>query len=172
MLKLIGVFLIIGSSAVLGLYYTKKDAYRIEDIGNIIRALSLLKSEISFLAMPLGEALIEAGNRSSGCVGELFCYAGELFLKNNGEDSETIWENAMDKRAGKTFLKAEDTDILRALGKALGFMDASAERAAIDIAISSLSENAHEAALRRRQTERMFFSISLLGGVLVCVILA
>ena len=58
-LQLAGAFIVILTCAITGICWGAKTTYRIEELEHIQRAMTMLQSDIDFLAMPLPDALEE-----------------------------------------------------------------------------------------------------------------
>ncbi|MBQ4347959.1 MAG: stage III sporulation protein AB [Firmicutes bacterium] len=168
-LKFMGIVFIMLGSAGFGMYMIFKEKYRLKTIEELNKGLSIIKSEISFLRLPLGDSFIEAGQRVDSETGKLLSKIGERLNEAHENEVSEIFTEAIASSA--TFLSAEDISILDSLGRTLGYMDEEAHRAALDIAAGELSANAEAIRNKTAANERMIKSVSLLAGILVCILL-
>ena len=170
--KVLGAVVIIVTSYILGLYFTKRDKYRMEDIEEIKKGLSIIKGEIGFLSLPLSEAFAGAAERTAGGVSALWGNLAEAFGQKDGRSASDIWNESLEKAMPGTYLGQEDKGVLLSYGKTLGYMDAEHQRASIDIAVLNLSENQSALAKKKDSSGKVYQSLCLLTGILIAVILA
>ena len=170
--KILGAAIIIITSYILGLYLTKRDKYRLEDIEETKKGLSIIKGEIGFLSLPLGEAFAGAAERTAGGVSALWGSLAKAFDKKDGRSASDIWNESLEKSMPGTYLAPEDKGVLVSYGKTLGYMDTEQQRAGIDIAVLNLSENQSALMKKRDGGGKVYQSLCLLTGILIAVILA
>ena len=170
-IKIFGAFLIVISAYIFGLYYSKKDKYKSEDLEEIKKGLSIIKDEIMFLSLPLGEAFITASEKISGGASKIFSDIGQGIKKNKDDTLADVINNALDNNISDTFMKKEDTASLISLGKTMGDMDSDHQRSSIDMAISDIEDSINILTSSYQKNEKMYRSLFTLGGVLIAVIL-
>ncbi|MDR1538655.1 MAG: stage III sporulation protein AB [Clostridiales bacterium] len=171
MLKVMGIALVCGASALLGLYYGSLETFRANDLNEWKKALLILKSEIAFSSTPLPEAMFNISCRIKRPVDATFL----TFAENLGKRPKTclsdIWSQTLANGKGDSYLVQEDYDWLNNFGRTLGYLDKSMQLNTIDLTLAYISNqldflNEHSASSRK-----MYRSLGILGGLLISVIL-
>lgn len=170
-IKIMGAVLIVVSSYIFGVYYSKKDKYKSEDLEEIKKGLSVIKDEIMFFSLPLGEAFLKASEKISGGVSAIFSDIGQGIKNNKYETLADVINGAVDKNISETFMEKEDASVLVSLGKMVGDMDSDHQRASIDMALSDIDVGIRLLQEKSEKNEKMYRSLFVLGGILVAVIL-
>ena len=81
--------------------FLKATNFRIDDLEEMKKALTILKSEIGFSSVPLFEAMLNISLRTTGIVSDIFSDASEKYMNRVGENGFEIWENAIKKKSIK-----------------------------------------------------------------------
>ena len=170
-LKIIGGILIIVSAYIMGVYCVQKDRLKIEDIEEIKKGLTIVKDEIMFLSMPLGDAFSQASEKLAGGTALIFSHIGQGIKENPDSSLADVIDNAIDKNISETFMKKEDAYDLVSLGKNMGNLDIDHQRASIDMTVSDIDGKISLLKGKSEKNEKMYRSIFVLGGILVAVVL-
>ena len=170
-MKIIGGILIIVSAYMMGVYYAQKEKLKIEDMEEIKKGLSIVKDEIMFLSMPLGEAFCQASEKLTGGAASIFSSIGRGIKENPDRSLDEVINNAIDEDISETFMKKEDASVLVSLGKTMGDMDSDHQRASIDMTVSDIDGKIDVLKGKSEKNEKMYRSIFVLGGILVAVVL-
>ncbi|MBR2062692.1 MAG: stage III sporulation protein AB, partial [Anaerotignum sp.] len=70
MIRMVGVFLIMGATLWFGAYFAMKEKYRLQELEELERGLFYLQGQISYLSAPLAEAMESIGWKIQGQLGE------------------------------------------------------------------------------------------------------
>ena len=170
-IKSVGMLLIFASCMLMGCYFAGKKRYRGDDLAAMKRALTLLKNQICFLAMPLPEAMKDIAQKTGGSVGEAFLLAGQMMGGREGNRAESIWQQALEKKKGKLYFNEEDWEMLLSFGKTLGYLDSFQQQDSILIACEYLKEQEAQVRNEWAKHQKLCVSIGALSGLLLIVAL-
>lgn len=169
--KIIGALLVICSTSTIGIYFSKLDKYRIEDLEELQKAFTILKNQISFSFMPLPEAFQQISFRVKGEIAEILKETADLLEKKEGESAEQIWNIVWEKNKEKTYFSKEDMDMLFSFGKAVGYLDRQQQISNIEIAVSYIEQTQQYLEKRAGKNSKIYRSMGILSGLLVAIVL-
>lgn len=169
--KIIGALFIIGSTSTVGIYFSKLDKYRMEDLEQLKKAFTILKNQINFSFMPLPEALKQIALRVEGEISEILKEISELLEKKEGETAAQIWNDMWKKKKEKTYLSKEDIDVLFSFGKAVGYLDRQQQISNIEITISYIEQVKQQLEKRLEKNSKIYRTIGILSGLLIAIVL-
>ena len=133
MIRILGIFLIMGATLWFGAYFSMKEKYRLQELEELERGLFYLQGQISYLSAPLAEAMESISWKMRGQLGDIFRQMGEKLAEKQGDSAEQIWEEVWKKEAIHTFLTAEDLMEILHLGKSLGYLDKNQQENSIGL---------------------------------------
>lgn len=169
-LKILGGVFIMISSCVLGVYYSFKAEYRINDLIEMKKALTMLISEIEYNLSPLAEAMSNISSKAGVPVREIF----SKFSKELGSDGNSafeVWKNVLKKEAVSTYFTSEDIEAFISFGQSLGFLDKQQQHNNIKMAISYIENKIPELMEKSKSNKKMCRSLGVFGGAAVMIIL-
>lgn len=169
--KVLGGILIIFSTSAFGLYILQSDKLRIDDLEEMKKALTVLKSEISFSSVPLFEAMLNISLRTTGIVSNIFLNASEKYMNRNGENAFEIWESSIKSNLSKAHFALDDIEAFLSFGRTVGYSDKAHQLANADIAISYIEEKQKYLKEKLNKNSKMYKSMGFLTGALITVIL-
>ena len=170
-LRLVGALAVMAGCVGLGLYYAAKESFRAGELMEFKKALLILSSEIEYMRSPLAVACANIAKRTGTVTSELFAYFSELLTSGEGETAYQFWVKAVDSAREKSFLSAEDWDIIESFGKTLGYLDKNLQQSAIDYAVSYIDEKANSLQVQNEKNKRMYRSLGAIAGLLITVVL-
>lgn len=171
LLKIVGAIFIIFSTSAAGWYFSMRDKYRIEDLREMRRALTILKGEMTYSTIPIGESFLEIAKRISGSVSELMEEMGAAFSKKEGCRAEEIWNQVLQNFYGKTYFDKEDIEMLVSFGKILSYPDGEQQKNHIDLTINYLNNMEGTLEARHQKNAKVYRSMGALFGALLAVIM-
>lgn len=169
--KLIGAIFVIGSCSVSGYYFSMADKFRIEELRDMKRAMTILKGEIDFSSSPLSEAFREAGQRVGGTTSELMEEFSECLAKRKGESASQMWSETLEKKRKNSYFGKEDIDAFLSFGRALGYLDREQQCSQIDLVVSYLNQTEETLLEKSAKTAKLYRSMGVLIGTLVTLVL-
>lgn len=169
--KIIGALLIICSTSTIGIYFSKLDKYRIEDLEELKKMFTILKNQISFSFMPLPEAFQQISLRIKEEIAEILKETSDLLERKEGESASQIWNSVWEKNKEKTYFSKEDMDMIFSFGKVLGYLDKQQQMNNIEIAVSYIEHTQHYLEKKAEKNSKIYRSMGILSGLLIAVVL-
>ncbi len=170
-IKLIGAAAIIISSWVAGIMFSMKSAYRLEDLEEFKKAVSIFSDSISLSAPPISEIFKDISKRVNGPVAMIFDDAGKMAEGKNYPSAEEIFKNAVDKNIKNLYFEAGEMDCLYSFGKNLDLEYSHEQKNGASIIISNINLNQKALKEQAEKDKRLYSSAGVLCGILMCVIL-
>ncbi|MEW6172688.1 MAG: stage III sporulation protein AB [Bacillota bacterium] len=138
MLKAIGAAMVVVAGSLCGNAVGGLYSRRPRELKAMMGALLLLKTEISCIASPLGEAFMAVAKRADPRVAPFFDRAGAYLNTASGFTAAEAWDKAVMEVYSSSALREEDLDILRDLSAALGNSDRENQAQHISLALDRL----------------------------------
>jgi len=170
-LRIAGALAVMVGCAGLGLYYSCKEGFRIQELQELKKALLILSSEIEYMRAPLNVACANIAKRTESTVSALFMRFSELLETGEGETAYQLWAASMTGIKGKTFMAEEDLSVVDGFGKTLGYLDKQMQQNAINYAVGYIDEKAATLQAQGSKNNRMYRSLGVIGGLLITVVL-
>ena len=170
-IRVAGTLLVMAGSAGLGMYFSAKESFRVQDLLEFKKALLILSSEIEYMRSTLSEACANIAKRTSMGVADTFANFSKLLAHGEGETAYQLWLAAMKPCKETTCLSSEDFTVLEDFGKTLGYLDKQMQKNAIEYTVSYIDEKAAALAAASDKNKRMYRSLGVIGGLLLTVVL-
>lgn len=167
---MIGAVLLVTATTGFGIWKGNSYTARNKELEQLITALQLLETEITYSVTPLPEALRRIGSRIAGNVGSLWHAAGDELLEGDGRSAEQIFTEQLERWKFKLHLREQDREILRTFGHTLGNSDRSDQLKHIRLASTRLSaeeQNARDEKARLGKMWRYLGALTGLAGVII-----
>ena len=171
MIRILGIFLIMGATLWFGAYFSMKEKYRLQELEELERGLFYLQGQIGYLSAPLAEAMESISWKMRGQLGDIFRQMGEKLTEKQGDSAEQIWEEVWKKEAIHTFLTAEDLMEILYLGKSLGYLDKNQQENSIGLLLSYIESALLQGRKRLEKNSRLYYGMGCLSGLLIVVTL-
>jgi stage III sporulation protein AB len=169
-LKIAGIILVCGASALLGAYFGNLPQLRLDELNEWKKALMMLRSEIGFASSPLPEAMRNISQRVGKPVSLVFLdFATALEAREKG-DMSLIWARVIGARQKESRLSDEDRGWIDNFGRTLGYLDKTMQVGAIDLACGYMESQTEALAPACAKAKKLCRSLGWLGGLLVAVI--
>ncbi len=169
-IKIIGSAFIVLASGLLGFYFSNIEGFRISDLLEMKRALSILRAEIEYSKMPLAEAVLNVYNRVKVPVRTIFKTFLELLKENKGVPVAELWSKAVGSVGKAAYFNKEDIEQLSAFGNALGFLDEDMQTKNIAITMNYIDDTIKALNEGRAKNKKMYQSLGVLSGLLLVII--
>jgi len=170
LMRIIGAVIVLGASTIAGIYYGNLETYRIRDLLEVKKALSILRSQIEYARTPLPEAMQAISVRVRESVGKVFEMCAEMLIYERSEKVAHIWEAAVEQHKDALFLAQEDVEQLKGFGAQLGGMDSEAQIMNISMLIDYIDERVAHLHESRDKNKKLYRSFGVLGGALIVII--
>ncbi len=165
MLKLIGIVLILLSSATVGLTLTSRLKRRVRLLQSISDTLRCVRREISYGMPPLADIL------SRCAFGELACFTGAVSTAlTHGERLEEAVYKAAAGESLRLLTKVEREELVRVFSS-LGTTDSATQTELIDAALSRNEEFISSAAQQCAANSKVYLTLSVYIGLTAAIVL-
>lgn len=171
MIRMLGVFLIMGATLWFGAYFAMKEKYRLQELEELERGLFYLQGQISYLSAPLAEAMESIGWKIQGQLGDIFRQLAERMAEKQGDSAEEIWQDVWKNEAVHTFLTVEDLAEILHFGKSLGYLDKNQQENSIGLLLRYIEGALLQGKKRLEKNSRLYYGMGCLSGLLIVVIL-
>lgn len=168
-MRLIALGLLFLACGLTGVFLSRGLQLRVRELEAILRLLGVLRAQMQFSRAPLGPMLSQACAQGQspaflpGCLERLG--AGRPFPE--------AWRLAVERGGGPRpdGLRPEDRRLLLSLGELLGSTDADGQREGL-LLHEELARQLLESARQRRDTQgRAFFTLGVLSGLTLVILL-
>ena len=170
-LKIIGSMMIVVSTSLIGFYLANKEDFRIKDLLEAKKAFGILKSEIEFARTPLPEAFVYISERVEKPVAEIFGSIADKLSQKSTDSISSIWSETFAQEAKKTYFANEDIELFTSFGKTVGYLDVQMQRNTIEMIVNSIDAKIDTLKELSSKNKKMYQSLGVLGGILICVVL-
>ena len=113
-IKLLILNLILITSTIIGITFSKKYAYRVKELQEMKNALNIFMTKIKFTYEPIPEIFLEISKNTSKTIANIFEMAK---LEMDKTDAQTAWQKAIDESENN--FKEEDKKTLKVMAKML-----------------------------------------------------
>ena len=170
-IKTIGMGLILASATILGWYIDRLKVFRIQDLEGLRRMLHMLRGEVNYAMTPLPNAIKEIMNKNHTRVNRIFKELLNLIEAKTGENISTLWKKAVTTQLSQTYLQEEAGKILISFGESLGYLDKEMQKKNIEITLGYIENKIEELNKEHEKNGRLYRSLGILGGCLLCILL-
>ena len=170
-IKLLGSIVIIASSALIGLEYSRKYTERLNNLIYIQNCIQMLETEIVYSSNQLPDALENIYVKGNKRVSFLFNDIKEYLLNNKDKSLFESFEHNLAKSKNKLFLQNDDIEVILSLGRVLGTSDTLDQQKHFKTAIMNLEISQNDAKEIRDKNGKMYRSLGALFGIALAIIL-
>ncbi len=171
MLKLFGLSLLIFASTAIGFYLAHRLRERCHQLGELLRILQVLETEIYYGSTPLSEAFHRLGEQGEGVVARLFARCAYYLDHTDGWTTYACWRQAIVDMEPYLALKQSDKAWLDHFGKVIGGSDRLDQHKHIRLLATHLTQAEKEAQQELHKQEKMYKTLGILGGLLIVILL-
>jgi stage III sporulation protein AB len=175
-IRILGAFLVIGSSTGIGIYFGNSIKDRLEKLRMIKQQMMIIRGDISYGNTCLPEVMEAVGDRLSrenGCP-EFAAFYQQVSLElkeKKGIPFQQIWEKAVEENLGKTTLQEQDLQLLSSLGSQLGYLDRTMQLKTIDLFLERLEEELAPQVQKAGEKMRLCKTLGLMAGIFLVVVM-
>ena len=169
-LRIIGAVIVLAASTLAGIYYGNLETYRMRDLLEVKKALTILRSQIEYARAPLSEALQVVALRVKESVGKMFQMCADMLMHEQNERIEHIWQAAVEQHKDTLFITQEDVEQLKGFGAQLGGLELDVQLMNISMLIDYIDERVERLNESRDNNRKLYKSFGVLGGALIVII--
>lgn len=170
-IKIIGVILILASSAGIGFHLSDDFVKRVEECKTLKKIILMLRGEIKYNNATMAEAFETIGSRVDNPYHDFFMEAAIELNNLSGQTFLEIWKQTIDKKLKETKLNKKDMERFRNLGENLGYLDKEMQLSTIDLYLEHLELEIEEGNRSMNSNSRLYKCLGIMGGVLVTLII-
>lgn len=171
MIRMLGIILIMISSTLAGLYYANMQMFRIRDLKEVKKALIILLSEIEYTLTPLPQAMENISTRIEAPVNKIFIDSSNILNEKTGQGIGEVWAEILQNNKEDYYFAEEDLDYLKSFGKTLGYLDKNLQINSIRVTVKYIEDKIEELNVTSLQNKKLYQTLGILGGLLICVVL-
>ena len=154
----------------IGNLIAKKYRDRVNELNDFKEFFNVLRSKMQYTYEPLGDIVKEmqtllSKNNSMKKILQDIC----TNIKEN--DFRISWENGINKQKRNLNLKDDDYRVIENFGNMLGKTDLQGQLSEIDLNLTFLENQLHEAEIECRKNEKMYRSLGTIVGLAIVIIL-
>lgn len=164
--RLFIIAMIIVTSSIIGILFSKKYANREKEIKELKNALNIFSTKIKFTYEPIPNVFMEISNKIDGNIGKLFARAASRMQETSAGEA---WKQAL--LESKKNLNSEDILVVQNLARLLGQTDLEGQLSEIEVVNNFLTLQLQNASEERRKNEKMYKTLGLVTGLTLAIIL-
>ncbi|GMQ57770.1 hypothetical protein AN1V17_21650 [Vallitalea sediminicola] len=168
--KILGATLILISSSLIGLYYSKSYMRRSNDLRTLKKALILLRGEINYSLSPMPEALEDISKRFDHEIADFFRSIAEELKLNSGKTLTEVWKKKAEEILKKTYLSPVDIKNIMIFSENIGYLDKEMQNNNINLLLEQIGEEIKVTMENDTKYNKLYRSLGVLGGILVIVL--
>lgn len=158
--------MIIVTSSIIGILFSKKYANREKEIKEMKNALNMFSTKIKFTYEPIPNVFMEIANKIGGNIGMIFDMAANGMKELSAGEA---WCQAV--KDSKNNLNKEDISVIQNLSRLLGQTDLDGQLGEIEVVNDFLTAQLENASEERRRNEKMYRTFGLVTGLTIAIIL-
>lgn len=163
-IKILGCFMIIFSSSILGFNYSRRFTKRVSNLINMQHCIQILQTEIMYTANPLPEALKEVFNKGNKGVSYVFNEIRECLIVNKNSSVYDGFVAISTELKENLCFKAQDIEIILSFGRSLGVSNRLDQEKHFNIVLLQLQNQQKEAEEEKMKSGKMYKSLGVLVG--------
>lgn len=171
LIRVLGIVVVLLASCGLGFRMSYELIYRIEDLQQIKRVVTMLRGEIKYANAPLTEALFSIASRVPAPWKDLLKEMTESMESCDGDTFASIFQTTQKKYLDRTSLLPKDLKRLADFGANLGYLDKEMQLSSIDLYLEELEGQMKEAEEKVAKNSRLYRIMGMAVGVLILLII-
>ena len=171
LLKIIGGFLIILASGLLGILFSNRLSIRHKELANLRRLMQMLETEVTYGATPLPVALSSVSNKSEGLISSFFSSISEHLSDRIFYTVREAWTDSAEAVLTHSSLLRADIELIKSFGSTLGCSDREDQKKHFQLFYLQLRHQEEAALEEINRSAKMYRSLGFLLGIAVFVIL-
>lgn len=171
MLKVIGAFMIISASGIVGLVIARNYSLRPQQIRYLQSGMQMLETEILYGLTPLPLAMERVGRRLPKPISLLFLHTAKLLVAEGDYTAGEAWEKALLILEEESALIGEDLDTLKYFGQSLGGSDKDEQSKNLTLIKEHLKNLAQKADMAKEKNQKLWQYLGFSFGAVVALIL-
>ncbi len=169
MLKLAGMLCIVAGAAGFGKYLGDYLKYHLEQLVEGREIFARMDAGREYLRLPYAELLRRTAKGRSKLFDEILTEVADEMEKNREGNISALWEAAFGKRKKQILLNEEEQELFLALAKSL--MLEGDHTQVSKIYLMQIEEKIQKAMEEKQEKQKLYGTVSLLGGLFLVILL-
>lgn len=170
MIKIIGAYIVVMCGIVYGMYISNKEIYKLDDLNEFKKALSMVQNNIKHFRMPISYACIDASEKIKKPIAEILYDFGSCIQLDEFVELDEVWYESVKKYESRIFLSGKALDLIYDFGKVVYSQNVESWDKNINIMIQNIEDEMCEIRKNSIETKKMYRGLSIAGSLLVVVI--
>lgn len=169
MLKGAGILLILAGAYGFGSYLCAYLKWHLDQLVECREAFAQMDACREYLRLPYAALLRKSAGGKSKILEEILKEVADEMEKNRNADAGALWEEAFSKRKKQLFLKEEEIGLLLSLARSL-MLEGNHTQVA-KVYFIQLEDKIQKAMEEKKEKQKLYRAISVLGGLFLVVLL-
>ena len=165
-IKIIILVLILITSVLIGILFSKKYTCRVNELRNVKNGLNMFATKVKFTYQTVPAAFLEVSEKIGGNIGNIFQTASEKMQEKSAEEA---WYESLDN--SQTNMNKLDIQIIKGLGKMLGATDVEGQLNEIKLVNEFLDKQLEDAEYEKSKNEKMYRTLGIITGLTITILL-
>lgn len=169
--KMLGAVLIVFSSWVTGFIFSMNSRYRLDDLEELKKAVTLFINDAVNISMPLGSVFEDISKRINGSMSKIFYDASVIAEKKAEKNAEDIFKKVIDINSKSLYFQWDDMELLYTFAKNLDCPFKNQQKDNALLLIDNIKAIEDEVRQKSQKERKLYNSAGVLCGILISVIL-
>lgn len=143
----------------------------LKELQCIRQIMIMLRSEIKYTKVPLGEAFYHIGRRTKGEERTWLLTLAKKLEDKSGKTFTELWNNTLEQSEIKEKLKISDLEQLKVFGSNLGYLDEEMQFNAINLYLEQLGVEIERVRESMAVKTRLCHCFGVMGGIFLVILL-
>lgn len=170
MIKIIGACIVVVCGVVYGLYMSNRETYKLDDLNEFKKAISMIQNNIKHFRVPLSYACIEASEKIKKPIADILYEFGTAIQLDEFVELDEVWAESVKKYENKMFVKGKELDLIYDFGKVVYSQNVEAWDTNINMLIQNVEDEIYEIRKSSVETKKMYRGLSIASSLLIVVI--
>lgn len=171
MFKIVGIFCILVGCVGWGISRIREEQGRIQHLRGMIFIIRRIRDEISYGKHTLPEICLILAECCNPLYRPYFRQIYEQMNKESGTALDQIWERQMEQCLCDVPLSEDEKDVLKYLPQNMGMQEEKLQAENIGRSVEMFVRNCRKAEENYENKARMIFSVSVLAGIFLVILL-
>ncbi|HCC06722.1 MAG TPA: hypothetical protein DEP72_00955 [Clostridiales bacterium] len=172
MIKIIGMLIVIATSAGIGFYIPKLHKNKIEFLIDMRQSFYLLKNEINYSINTIVVSFFNIYEKASNqCVKQFFYDMYEKLQEKSGISLKSTWETGVNELLCKEKINENEAKHITSFGNSLGYLDREQQLKNIDFLVEGLDEIILMHKEKYEKHSKLYSRMGILVGLMATVVL-
>ncbi len=169
MLKVMGICFIVAGTAGFGRYLSSYLKMHLEQLVECREIFTQMDAGREYLRLPYAQLLKRTAKGKQEIISQILIEVADEMEKNTQGDATSLWDAAFQKRKKQLLLKEEEKDLLLSLARSL-MMEGDHTQVA-KIYFMQLEDKIKKAMEEKREKQKLYGAVSVLGGLFLVILL-